>query len=443
MATPCWRWGLSTADGTRRLSSRPGGPLPTVGQNRTSWHPGRDSPRLRPRFATAVARRGRAPSSPRPFWRAPRPFSWRPILNEVPWSVLQALRLSATWPLDGSFDPGPQGGPCHSLSRTASRLLPLQEVDRPGAGNEPGSPVSVERSNLSPLRPPRDLPPEVAEDSLFREVSDHGFGGGDLCPKAPGALAAPDPALLEGGGPFDPGRPTEHSLPRAPGGPSWVTLDVLNDPGGSQVTDPQPELQVDGPGSSRARGPLHLRAPGHSRIGKGKSSRVIQVSRRARFELPEATPLQRPSPVEGDCHKPVTGAADTVTSAGPFVVTGAEKPPVTILYQNFPNPFPDTEDGVRETRIWFDLADPSPVELALFDLARQARAAPDPRTGVRTGGTPSRPIWTGWWSRSRIPARNFTWDGRDDSGREAPPGVYLLRLRAGRVVDVRRVVYWP
>ena len=33
--------------------------------------------------------------------------------------------------------------------------------------------------------------------------------------------------------------------------------------------------------------------------------------------------------------------------------------------------------------------------------------------------------------------------GRDGRGGELSSGVYLLRLQAGGVVEVRRVVYWP
>jgi len=136
------------------------------------------------------------------------------------------------------------------------------------------------------------------------------------------------------------------------------------------------------------------------------------------------------------------GVADTVTSAGPFVVTSGANPPATILYQNFPNPFPNREMGTEETRIWFDLAHASRVELAVFDIRGRLVRQLVPRrncppaelpAGVygREGGPPEGPCET------------FSWDGRDDRDREVPPGVYLLRLKADGIVDVRRVVFWP
>jgi hypothetical protein len=137
-----------------------------------------------------------------------------------------------------------------------------------------------------------------------------------------------------------------------------------------------------------------------------------------------------------------TGAADTVASAGPFVVTGGANPPVTILYQNFPNPFPNPDTGIRETRIWFDLAEQSAVELAVYDMRGRLVRSLIPGRGCGPIELPP-----GLYGREEGPSPDpcsaFAWDGQDERGRSVSPGVYLLRLRAGGVVEVRRVVYWP
>jgi hypothetical protein len=136
------------------------------------------------------------------------------------------------------------------------------------------------------------------------------------------------------------------------------------------------------------------------------------------------------------------GQADTVASAGPFVVTGGANPPVTILYQNFPNPFPNLAEGIRETRIWFDLAQRSVVELAVYDMRGRLVRSLIPGRGC--GPTELPPgIYGREDGPSSDPCTNFAWDGQDEGGRKVSPGVYLLRLRAGSVVEVRRVVYWP
>jgi len=134
--------------------------------------------------------------------------------------------------------------------------------------------------------------------------------------------------------------------------------------------------------------------------------------------------------------------ADTVASAGPFVVTGSESPPVTILYQNFPNPFPSPEFGTWGTQIWFDLAEPSSVRLTVYDLRGRLVKGLIPVHGCGEVELPS-----GLYGREAglpgDPCATFAWDGTDEQGREVNPGVYLLRFEAGGVVDIRRMVFWP
>jgi hypothetical protein len=222
--------------------------------------------------------------------------------------------------------------------------------------------------------------------------------------------------------------------------PSWVTLDVLNDPGGTQVADPQPEFRWTAMELSGSGGPLIFQL----QLLLDREEEVIQTypglseeSYRIEEPLPFNVPLRWRVVAEAR-----SGMADTVTSAGPFVVTGGANPPVTILYQNFPNPFPNPVQGVRRTRIWFDLAVPSLVELALFDM--RGRLV---RTLIPGPGCGATELPPGLYGREEGPGPDpcvvTSWDGKDDRGRDVPPGVYLLRLRAGGVVEVRRVVFWP
>ncbi|MCI0433361.1 MAG: S8 family serine peptidase [Gemmatimonadetes bacterium] len=137
-----------------------------------------------------------------------------------------------------------------------------------------------------------------------------------------------------------------------------------------------------------------------------------------------------------------TGQTDTVESVAPFVVTSETQPPATLLYQNFPNPFPRVDLGEEATHIWFDLAAPSAVELSVLDLRGRLirRLIPaDPSCGTvqleagiygRGVGTPDACMST-------------TWDGRDQQGRVVPRGIYILRLRAAGRVDSRRMLFLP
>jgi flagellar basal-body rod modification protein FlgD len=37
-------------------------------------------------------------------------------------------------------------------------------------------------------------------------------------------------------------------------------------------------------------------------------------------------------------------------------------------------------------------------------------------------------------------SHSVNWDGRDDTGRTVPDGVYLMRLEAGRFADTQKVI---
>lgn len=112
-------------------------------------------------------------------------------------------------------------------------------------------------------------------------------------------------------------------------------------------------------------------------------------------------------------------------------------PPVTLLYQNFPNPFPAL--GQEATCISFDLAAVSAVHLEILDLRGSVvrRLVPGPDLGPvvapgrygrsATGGAPCDP--------------RLLWDGRADNGRAVPAGVYLYELRANGVTQFRRIVF--
>ena len=90
-------------------------------------------------------------------------------------------------------------------------------------------------------------------------------------------------------------------------------------------------------------------------------------------------------------------------------------PRVTALTRLHPNPFNP------QVAIAFDLAADLPVELAVYDL--QGRRV---RTLVREARPAGR--------------HEVTWTGRDDHGTQVASGVYLVRLAAGGLHAIRKVV---
>jgi len=137
------------------------------------------------------------------------------------------------------------------------------------------------------------------------------------------------------------------------------------------------------------------------------------------------------------------GGVDTVTSLHPFVVNSTEAPPATILYQNFPNPFPNFDLGMTSTHIWFDLATAAIVELTVHDLRGRL---------VRTlipaqSSCPIVQLPPGVYGRPGSPDDGncilTAWDGRDEAGERLPRGVYVLRLLSNGVPQYRRMLYQP
>jgi hypothetical protein len=138
------------------------------------------------------------------------------------------------------------------------------------------------------------------------------------------------------------------------------------------------------------------------------------------------------------------GQVDTTESSALFVVTSDTMPPATLLYQNFPNPFPRTDLGRSTTSIWFDLAQGADVELAVYDqrgrLVRRLIPA-QPSCGRITLGP-------GQFGRG-APADPTdscvvtVWDGRDENGDVVPRGVYVLRLIVDGEPHYRRMLFVP
>jgi hypothetical protein len=114
------------------------------------------------------------------------------------------------------------------------------------------------------------------------------------------------------------------------------------------------------------------------------------------------------------------------------------RPAVTLLYQNFPNPFPTVVS--RSTCIWFDLDRISTVTLTVHDvrgnLVRRllpSAAVPQPLSPGRYGrAAPSS-------GAGCDPA--FMWEGTADNGEVVPRGVYLIRLRAAGTESIKKALF--
>lgn len=113
-----------------------------------------------------------------------------------------------------------------------------------------------------------------------------------------------------------------------------------------------------------------------------------------------------------------TAGADTFTFFTPVInsipAAATIIPDRYALHQNYPNPF---NGG---TTIRFDLPENQRVNLEVFNLLGQPSATLI--SGNRTAGSYS-----------------LVWNGRDDSGRELPSGLYFYRIQAGNFLAVYKM----
>jgi hypothetical protein len=132
------------------------------------------------------------------------------------------------------------------------------------------------------------------------------------------------------------------------------------------------------------------------------------------------------------------GDSAIVRSRSSFVIAPANQPIATLLYQNFPNPFPAASSPT--TCIWFDLRSASDVRLMIHDLRGNPVRTMVP--GAQLAGT----LPAGRYGRLRTLDDSgcdprLAWDGTADDGRVVAPGIYLVRLRAGSYESIRKIVF--
>lgn len=216
--------------------------------------------------------------------------------------------------------------------------------------------------------------------------------------------------------------------------PAWARLTSLADSAGSATPDTQPTFTWSPAAVASPPGPLRydvfvFRTNVPIPIfGAGGLTDSV-------FQIPKA--LDRNSTYRWELI--VHAGADTslIAAPRPFVILEAGAPPATLLYQNFPNPFPSATQAA--TCIWFDLATPSQVELEVLTLRGGVVRHILPNASVPAILSAGR-YGRGDAGGSLCDVR-FTWDGRADDGEWLPAGVYLYKLKAGSLIQFKRLVY--
>ena len=135
-----------------------------------------------------------------------------------------------------------------------------------------------------------------------------------------------------------------------------------------------------------------------------------------------------------------SGEASRATSRGSFLIVDPPLPTTTILYQNFPNPFPS--ESSFNTCFWFDIGEGGgAVSLDVLDLrGNLVRTIVPGDDGVTT-------FAAGRYGRGALGAgsncdNRFIWNGTAADGRPVSSGVYLARFRSGTGAPIyRRILF--
>ncbi len=216
--------------------------------------------------------------------------------------------------------------------------------------------------------------------------------------------------------------------------PAWATLTSLSNPAGMVIDTAQPRLTWRPAGVSTPPGPFTFDLD-VQRVATGVTDFNVANLTDTTFDLPR--PLERNTAYRWLLVVHAGSDTSIIRSQGSFLVVDLGMPTSTLLYQNFPNPFPAS--GRDSTCLWFDLALAGAVELDILDLRgnRVRRFVPGPDfPGVLAPGRYGRGSTGGGICDPRL-----MWDGRADDGHPLPGGVYLAKLKVSGLVVFKRIVF--
>jgi hypothetical protein len=216
--------------------------------------------------------------------------------------------------------------------------------------------------------------------------------------------------------------------------PAWARLTALADSGGSSTAENRPTFTWSPAAVASPPGPFRYDLVVRR---SNSSAALLAFPGLTDSTLVLPTPLERNATYRWQILVHAGAESSLVTSPAPFVVLDAAAPPATLLYQNFPNPFPTATRAT--TCIWFDLAQPGQVELEVLNLrggvVRRLLPSPDFPAILPVGrygrGAPG----------DGLCDPRLAWDGRADDGQWVPAGVYLYKLKFSGVIQFKRIVY--
>jgi subtilisin family serine protease len=219
--------------------------------------------------------------------------------------------------------------------------------------------------------------------------------------------------------------------------PDWVTVVAPDGAGGITVRDLRPTFEWQSPDAAIPPGPFTY----DLEIIRADDGVVELIARDlTAIEYTPSRDLERNTPYRWRVTARLGDESFASVSQGTFLIIDDSAPPATLLFQNFPNPFPNGASGTSATCIWFDLAERAAVRLDILDFRGHIVRNIVPGTEFDDELDPGRYGRPDVGAPGTCDAR-FAWDGRASDGSLVPRGVYLIRLQTPTETFFRRAVF--
>jgi subtilisin family serine protease len=219
--------------------------------------------------------------------------------------------------------------------------------------------------------------------------------------------------------------------------PDWATLLTFNDPQGATVRERRPTLKWSSPSVINPPGPFTYDVTVF-RVDNQFPAAAVTDYTGTEYTLTQDLDLN--TPYKWRVISRLNSDSTVSESQSTFLVVDESIPTKTLLFQNFPNPFPNRVTGARATCIWFDLAHSGAVQLDILDVRGLVVRNIIPGTEfpeILDAGRYGR----GVSEQEGTCDGRLQWNGTDNEGHRVTRGIYLARLKTPDGTFLKRIVF--
>jgi len=219
--------------------------------------------------------------------------------------------------------------------------------------------------------------------------------------------------------------------------PDWATLLTFNDPQGATIRERRPTLEWSSPSVISPPGPFTYDVTVF-RVDNQFPAAAVANYTETEYTLTQDLDLN--TPYKWLVISRLNEDSTISESQSTFLVVDESIPTKTLLFQNFPNPFPNRATGARTTCIWFDLANPGTVRLDILDVRGLVVRNIIPGTEFPETLDAGR-YGRGVSEQEGNCDSRLQWAGTDNDGHAVTRGIYLVRLKTPDGTFLKRIVF--